>query len=137
MLAGLRTAPLQDFETLIPALPGWTGPRLEELSDARARSLAEAGVRVIGDPDLLRYTADPDAPDLDDPPKVLPTEAAAAAVEHAFAGMLKREKAQARRRAAVPLPAAQSPDPLIRLSSRTMLREVARRQTARLRRAGS
>ena len=130
MLAGLRAAPIQEFETLIPALPAWTGPRLVELSDERARSVTESGVRVVGDPDLLRYTPDPDAPDLGEPPSVLPTEAAARALEHAFAGMLKREEARARRRAAAPPP----PDPLTRLSSRAMLREVARRQAARLRR---
>lgn len=134
MLAGLRAAPLQEFETLIPPLPAWTGPRLEELSDERTRSVAEAGVRVLGDPDLLRYSAPPDGPDLEEPPKVLPTQAAAGAIEHALAGMVKRERARDRRRPVVVAPPA---DPLSGLSSRALLREVARRQTARLRPKGS
>ena len=133
MLAGLRSAPLHDFETTIPPLPAWTGPRLVELSDERARTAADSGVRVVGDAELLRYSADPDSPELGEPPAVLPTDAAAQAIEHALAGMLKTEEGRARRRATPP-PARPLPDPLSRLSSRAMLREVARRQAARLRR---
>jgi hypothetical protein len=145
MLTGLRSAPLRDFESRIPALPSWTGPRLVELSDERARTVAGSGVRVIGDPDLLRYTPDPDAPDLSEPPSVLPTEAAANAIEHALAGMLRRQERQERQgrqeRRARPRAVAASPsppvDPLTRVTSRAMLREVARRQRARLRRGGT
>jgi hypothetical protein len=140
MLAGLRSAPLQDFESPIPALPSWTGPRLVELSDERARTVAGSGVRVLGDPDLLRYTPDPDAPDLSEPPSVLPTQAAANAIEHALAGMLRREGRQERRarpRAAAAASPSPPVDPLTRLTSRAMLREVARRQRARLRRGGT
>ena len=96
MLVGLRTAPLQDYETGIPPLPSWTTARLEELSAERARSVAESGVRVIGDPRQLRYTVDEQAPDLAEPPQTLPTAAAAGALEGAFAGMLKREAARQR-----------------------------------------
>jgi hypothetical protein len=135
LLAGLRAAPLQEFESLIPPLPAWTGPRLVELSDERARSVAESGVRVLGDPDLLRYTPDPDAPELDEPPQVLPIAAAASAIEHALAGVLKRDQARARQRAAAAATTPE-PDPLSRLTSRAMLREIARRQRARLRRGG-
>jgi hypothetical protein len=137
LLAGLRTAPLQDFESLIPALPAWTGPRLVELSEERAQTVSGSGVRVIGDPDLLRYVPDPDAPDLDEPPAVLPTQAAAGAIEHALAGMLKRDEQRAARQAAAAAsaPPPPQPDPLSRLSSRAMLSEIARRQRARLRRS--
>jgi hypothetical protein len=144
LLAGLRSSPLRDFETDIPALPAWTGPRLEELSGDRARSVAQSGVRVLGDPALLRYEADPVAPDLGDPPSVLPIEAAAGAIEHTLAAILKRPSRSAggtreRARATAPPPPpppTPPPDPLSQLSSREMLREVARRQTARLRRDG-
>lgn len=132
LLAGLRSAPLADFESLIPPLPAWTGPRLVELSDERARSLAESGVRVLGDPDLLRYTPDPGAPDLDEPPAVLPAAAAAAAIEHTLGGILKRE-ARARRRAASPPPPP--PDPLVATSGRELVRELVRRPSVRLRRS--
>jgi len=104
-----------------------------ELSDERARTVADSGVRVVGDAELLRYSADPDSPELGEPPAALPTDAAAQAIEHALAGMLKTEEGRARRRATPP-PARPLPDPLSRLSSRAMLREVARRQAARLRR---
>ncbi len=135
MLAGLRSAPAADFETTIPPLPGWTGPRLVELSDARARSVADSGVRVIGDPELLRYTPDQDAVDLGAPPAVLPVAAAAGALEHAFAGMLKRD-GRARRAVTQDAEArpADPPDPMDGVSSRVLLREVARRQVGRLRR---
>jgi hypothetical protein len=133
LLAGLRSAPLQDFETTIPALPAWTGPRLEQLSEERAQSVEQSGVRVLGDHALLRYRADPDAPDLGDPPRVLPTDAAAGAIEHALAAMLRRGESRSRARKDRPSPPA-PPDPLARLSSREMLREVTRRQAARLRR---
>jgi hypothetical protein len=135
MLAGLRAASLADFETLIPPLPAWTGPRLEELSLERARSVAASGVRVIGDPDLLRYSAETGAAELEDPPAVLPIAAAAKAIEHALAGMLKREEARSRRRPAPPPPPIPEVDRLHQLSSRAMLREVARRQVGRLRRS--
>ncbi|WP_329648876.1 hypothetical protein [Nocardioides sp.] len=130
LLAGLRSAPLATFESLIPPLPAWTGPRLVELSDERARSVAESGARVLGDPGLLRYDAPPDAPDLADPPVVLPAAAAASAIEHTLAGVLER-RARARRRAAAPAPSPR-PDPLTGVSSRAILRELARRQAGRL-----
>jgi hypothetical protein len=137
MLAGLRSAPMADFETLIPPLPAWTGPRLEELSDDRAESVAASGVRIIGDPGLLRYTADTGAAiELGTPPTVLPITAAAGAVEHALAGMLKR--GGPRRSAAPPPEPTREPTPelLQQVSSGGLLREVARRQVDRLRRKG-
>jgi hypothetical protein len=45
--------------------------------------------------------------------------------------MLKRDQARTRRRAATTPPA---PDPLARLSTKAMLREIVRRQRSRLRR---
>ncbi|MGC4112781.1 MAG: hypothetical protein QM747_20640 [Nocardioides sp.] len=132
MLAGLRAAPLADFESLIPPLPAWTGPRLVELSDERARSVAESGVRVLGDPDLLRYEPDADAPELGEPPVVLPADAAAAAIENALAGIIERPGRARRRRAPKPAPA---PDPLAGISGRALVRELAHRQAARLRSA--
>jgi hypothetical protein len=133
MLAGLRTAPLQDFETRIPPLPAWTGPRLEQLSDERARAVSDSGVRVLGDPDLLRHSSPGDAQDPAEPPSVLPTRAAAGAIEHTLAGILKRDQARARKRAAAS-PAALPPDPLALASSGALLREIAGRQRHRIRR---
>ena len=135
MLTGLRAAPLADFETLIPPLPAWTGSRLEELSAERARSVAESGARVLGDPDLLRYTADTDGTELGEPPAVLPIAAAAGAIEHTLVGVLKREQARSRKRATAP---EQAPprSSMAEVPSRTLLQELARRQRARLRPRG-
>jgi hypothetical protein len=135
MLAGLRAVPAADFETMIPPLPAWTGPRLVELSDERARWVAESGVQVVGDPELLRHTGDPDAPELGVPPRVLPVEAAASAIEHALLGVLKREAARSRRRAAAPKQVLPR-DPVAEMPGRSLLRELARRQKARVRRVG-
>ena len=130
LLAGLRSAPLTVDESLIPPLPAWTAARLEELSAERAAAVAGSGVRVIGDADLLRYSAadQADPPDLGEPPTSMPVAAAAGAVEHALARMLHQPRP--RKPPKKPQPA----DPLTGVSSRRLLREVGRRQAARLRR---
>jgi hypothetical protein len=130
MLAGLRVAPLRDFESMIPPLPAWTDERLVELSDERARTVARSGVCVIGDPDLLRYVPDRDAPDLSEPPSVVPTEAAARAVEHMLGGVLKRDRARARRRAGR-APSTSSAG-LEAVSAPVLVREIGRRLRGRL-----
>jgi hypothetical protein len=135
MLSGLRAAPLEAYETVIPLLPAWTSARLTELSDERATTVAESGATVIGDPDLLRFSGDATAPDVAPPPVSLPTAAAVGAMEGALAGMLRQLRSRPDRTPASP-PALPT-DPLAGLSSRDLLREVRRRQGARLRRRGS
>ena len=134
MLAGMRAVPIQDYETTIPPLPGWTAPRLAELSDERARAVRESGVTVLGDPDLLCYVGDETAPGLADPPATMPVSAAAGAMEKALAGMLKQMRQQPK---PPPRPAPPPSGPTVdQVSSRDLLREVARRQAGRLRRVG-
>jgi hypothetical protein len=134
MLAGMRAVPIQDYETSIPPLPGWTAPRLAELSNERARTVRESGVIVLGDPELLCYVGDETAPALADPPSTMPVSAAAGAMEKAFAGMLKQMRQHAK---PPPRPAPTSSSPRVeQVSSRDLLREVARRQAGRLRRVG-
>jgi len=136
MLTGMRAVPIQDYETSIPPLPGWTAERLAELSDERAGTVLESDVTVVGDPDALRYAGDASAADLPDPPTTMPVAAAAGAIDQALAGMLK----QLRRR---PKPARPTPPPLPpaptldTLSSRALLGEVARRQVGKVRRRPS
>jgi hypothetical protein len=129
MLSGMRAVPIQDYETSIPPLPGWTAERLAELSDDRARTVLDSDATVIGDADALHYAGDASAPDLTDPPATLPVAAAAGAMEQALARMLR----QLRQR---PKPALPPPGPttLDTLSSRALLREVARRQARKVRR---
>jgi hypothetical protein len=134
MLAGMRAVPIQDYETSIPPLPGWTAPRLAELSNERARTVRESGVIVLGDPELLCYVGDETAPALADPPSTMPVSAAAGAMEKAFAGMLKQMRQHAK---PPPRPAPPPSSPSVeQVSSRDLLREVARRQAGRLRRVG-
>jgi hypothetical protein len=130
MLAGLRSAPLAGWETLIPPLPAWSVGPLVRLSDDRADAVAGAEATVIGDPDLLRWRGEGAGDELAEPPTTLPTAAAAGAVEQALAGTLK---ALRRQRSTIPRPRAVV-DPLATLSSGALMREVARRQLGRIRR---
>jgi len=144
MLSGIRDVPLEDDETPIPPLPGWTAPRLAELSDERAVSVRDAGVVVLGDPDLLRYTGDERSPGLPEPPTTVPVAAAAGALEKALAGALRQLRAQAKelrqvreaqRAAQRAAERAAARGPVVAdVSSRDLLREVARRQVGKVRR---
>jgi hypothetical protein len=131
LLAGLRSAPLASWETLIPPLPAWSVDPLVRLSDDRANAVAGADATVIGEPDLLRWRGEGAGEEVGDPPTSIPTAAAAGAVEQALAGTLK---ALRRQRQAAPR-AAETLDPLAGLSSRALVREVARRQIDRVRRS--
>ena len=132
LLAGLRSAPLAEWETLIPPLPAWTVDRLTALSDARADAVASSGVTVLGDPDLLRWDGEGVGPDLGDPPAVMPTAAAAAAMEQALAGSLR---AMRQRRTATPPSAAPGPTrpATSDVPGGELVRELGRRVTRRLR----
>lgn len=127
LLAGLRSAPLQAWETLIPPLPAWCAERLRELSDQRADSAAASGVTVIGDPDLLRWQGEGIGDDLGEPPASLPTAAAAGAMEQALAGMLRQFRT---RRAAPPSSTKAS---LSEVSGRDLATELGRRVGRRIR----
>jgi hypothetical protein len=135
LLAGLRAAPLADDESAIPPLPEWTAARLAELSAQRADVVATSGVRVLGDPALLRHQAGVADPGSYQLPTSLPVAAAASAVEHAFARLLERARppGPTKKRKAPALEPRPPADPLAGLSSRRLLREVGRRQAARLR----
>ena len=88
---------------------------------------------MLGEPDLLRYVGDETAPGLADPPATMPVAAAAGAMEKAFAGMLKQTRQQSK---PPPRPTPPSGPTVAQVSSRYLLREVARRQAGRLRRVG-
>ena len=141
MLSGIRGVPIVDFETPIPPLPGWTAPRLAELSEERATSVRDSGVIVLGDPDLLHYTGDEQSPDLPDPPTTLPVAAAVGALERTLAGALRQLRAQAKelRQARDAQRAAErevARGPVVAdVSSRDLLREVTRRQLGKVRRS--
>jgi hypothetical protein len=132
MLAGLRSAPLADWETLIPPLPPWTVDRLTRLSEERAEAVARADAVVIGEPDLLRWHGEGVGEALGDPPMSIPTAAAAAAMEHALAGALR----VIRKRRPTPTPAAPlaPAEPVLgEVPSRELLGELRRRVGRRAR----
>ena len=135
LLAGLRAAPLADWETLIPPLPGWTVDRLTRLSDLRADTVARADATVIGDPDLLRWHGDGTSADLADPPAVMPTAAAAGAMEGALAGSLKALRRQRLSRTASTAPTTTSPPArsVDDVPGRELVRELGRRVRRRIR----
>ena len=134
LLAGLRAAPLADWETLSQPLPAWTTERLVELSDHRAHAVARSGATVVGDPEHLRW-AGPEAsggdPGADEVlPTTMPTAAAAGAVEHALLGMrraLRQAGGQPARGGAAGRPAASVGDVPGRELARELVRRVRRR----------
>jgi hypothetical protein len=130
MLAGLRSAPLAEWETLIPPLPGWTAERLTQLSDQRADSVAGADATVIGEPDLLRWHGEGVGDELREPPASLPTAAAAGALEQALAGSLR---AMRKLRPVPPPPPPPKPPSASDLSGGELTRELGRRVRGRLR----
>jgi hypothetical protein len=130
MLAGLRSAPLAEWETLIPPLPGWTVERLTRLSDQRADAVSGADATVVGDPDLLRWDGEGVGDDLGEPPASMPTAAAAGALEQALAGSLR---AMRKMRPATPPPPPPPPPSAADLSGGELTRELGRRLRRRLR----
>jgi hypothetical protein len=127
LLAGLRSAPLADWESLIPPLPQWTTSRLTRLSDERAESIERADAIVLGDPDRLRWHGEGTGDDLGEPPSTMPTTAAAAAVEQVLAGALQ----EIRRQRPSPLPPPVAPA-VSDVPGRELLRELRRRVVRRV-----
>lgn len=79
VLADMQGRPAPDGPKS-PPLPEWARDRLRELSDRRVEQVRSLGVRVVGDPEVLRMPADvPTAPTPLEPP-ALPIEVAANAI---------------------------------------------------------
>jgi len=112
----LQSLPRSELGARTPPLPAWAVDRVRELSDARVASLAGFGIRVVGDLELLRLPATPDAAAVDCPP--ISVEMAARAIESVISEASKSQKARNRAgRQSVPAPVAPPapiapPDPL-------------------------
>jgi hypothetical protein len=134
VLPGLRDAPRTDWESPIPPLPEWTVERLSALSDERADGVVKAGVRVVGDPDRLRWHGEGASGELAAPPATMPTEAAAAALAGAFAGTLKSLRRQVGEAPPPAKPPARVPtrEAVAGASGRELVRELARRVRRRV-----
>jgi hypothetical protein len=121
---GLRARPREEQETSLPQAPSWARERLEEISAARAETVACCGAVVVGDPaDLVRVETRAADDDLQ-----LPRSVPIGAVIDGLALVLEEASRceDALERAGA--------DDLAHRSSRELLAEVARRQARRLRR---
>jgi hypothetical protein len=134
MLNGLRRANAHETDVPIPSLPKWAAERVAQLSDDRVDEVVSAGARVIGDPESLRYAVSDDAGDMPPLPETIRLETAAYAVEALVEAALDREAAARRSgvREGRKLAGARRGPPVDEVSSREMLREIARRQRARM-----
>ena len=134
MINGLRRASADETDVPIPSLPRWAAERVAQLSDDRVDEIVSSGARVIGDPESLRYVVSDDAGDMPPLPETIRLETAAYAVEALVEAAIKGEAAARRsgiregrsRTAAKPRPSVDG------ISSKAMLREIARRQRARV-----
>ncbi|MFP5335958.1 MAG: hypothetical protein ACLGIV_11680 [Actinomycetes bacterium] len=140
---GLLGAEREQSERGVPDLPRWAADRVAELSNARVDAVRSSGARVIGDLELLRPPPRDLPDDVPEEPDDIPIEVATRAVEELVAAAVKleatarkqavrqerRSRRARRRRPRRRRPAARSVDDL---SSKELLRVVARRQRARL-----
>lgn len=133
MLNGLRAAPLDPRERPIPPLPDWAVDRVAELSERRVAEVVDCGAVVLGDPDALRMPPQEREVSGDGLPEAIGIETAAHAVEGLVEAALKLERSARRAGARSAKQELQQPQqPTIEdLSSRDLLREVARRQRRR------
>jgi hypothetical protein len=140
LLTGLTAAPPAPTDVPLPRLPRWAAQRVAELSDERVQEVRRSGARVIGDPELLRLpgsegpgageaTADEDPGEL---PTSMPIRTAVDAVETLVAAALDLERT-AVRKAARRGGGTGAEETVENLSTRELLRIVARRQRARFR----
>lgn len=140
---GLVDAEREPSERPVPVLPRWAADRVAELSNARVAAVRSSGAQVIGDLELLRLPPRDSPDDVPEKPDDIPIEVATRAVEELVAAAIRleatarkqavREERRAlRARGRKPRkrrPAVRTVDSL---SSKELLRIVARRQRARL-----
>lgn len=91
LLDGLRTAPSQPTDVPLPRLAPWAAARVAELSDRRVEELRRSGVHVIGDPERLRLPEVEVSEDLGEP-ETIAISTVARAVEELVAAALEREQ---------------------------------------------
>jgi hypothetical protein len=139
LMQALIEAPTPEHEHPIPPLPAWAAERVAELTERRARLLAERDVHIVGDLDALRPAQGTDsAPQT---PDRLAVESAALAVTGAIEGALKyrrrrqrareRELRQVRQAASASAPDAPSGRELVGELTRRARGRLSRRRTGR------
>ena len=124
----LRSLPRSDLGARTPPLPSWAVDRVREISDARVKALGRLGVRVVGDPELLRLPDDAGA-GADDACPPISVEMAARTLESVISEVDRRRAAAAPRSTpqAEPAPTATTPERLAAGARRTVRRLRSRR----------
>lgn len=138
LLVGLLRADREPCERRLPELPRWAVARVTELSDARVDAVRSSGARILGEPDRLRLPRRDFPDNVPEEPEDIPIGVVTRGVEELLAASIRLEQA-ARRSAPRRAPREGSRNrrqvaTVDSLSSRELLRAVARRQRARLRR---
>lgn len=132
LMQALIEAPAPEHEHPIPPLPAWAVERVAELTERRARLLAERDVHIVGDLDALRPVPGTDsAPQT---PDRLAVDSAALAVTGAIEGALKhrRRRQRARERELRQVRQAASAGAPHEPSGRELVSELTRRARGRL-----
>ena len=127
---GLDRAEREDGERRIPPMPDWARARVAEFTEDRIATVRDSGTRVVGDPEWLRVPTDDGEPaEVVPVPDAMPIAPAVSAVEGLIdAVMTQRAQREAQRR-----PEEAAAERLLAgLTSRQLIREVTRRQYARL-----
>lgn len=104
----LRGLPPAQVGPRTPPLPAWALDRVREISDARVEAIKTLGVRVVGDPEVLRVPADLAVGSTSDCPPV-PVETAAKVLEAVITAAGGRQRPVRRRKATAPVAAAPQP----------------------------
>lgn len=125
ILADLQSRPASSVGARTPPLPDWAVDQVRELSERRIDTIRSLGVRVVGDPEVMRVPDDIEVGSPTQEPPVLGPETAAAAVaavmDLAFRGERGPRPTQRR-----------PPPPPARRGLGTRLRGRARRELTRL-----
>ena len=133
MVDEMKSAGRSEGDRAVPGLPDWAEDRVRELSERRADALVAAGVRVVGDPDVLRQVSVGGAEA--DEVETISVGSAVHALAGAVAGHQRLQSKAGRRkiqraRAGAAAPASEPPR-IEDVPARALLAEAARRTVAR------
>lgn len=132
MLNGLRAAPVHEGEQSIPPMPRWAAERVSVLSDERVAEVTGSGAVVLGDAEALRVSVGEHDQEFGDWPETVQMETAAKAVEGVVEAALRLERSARKAGARQAKKSFTKPPGIESVSSRELLRVVARRQWSRV-----
>jgi hypothetical protein len=121
----MKHAGRSEHDAAVPRLPSWAADRVRELSEQRADALAEAGVRVVGDPATLRLV------EAEEPGDLRPGTIAIDTVVQAVRGVVTADERALS--GARPVPSRPPSHPVEDASTRELVGLLRSRTAARLR----